>query len=180
MYIVELILQIPKISVQHTISTLVQYEKYSQRNTGTGRTAYTYRVKWRHRWSRYNRHFVGIAWYRTNVWSWWAKIYRVLYTTFDMLVCENVCTITSLPTKRISAISQWKTFVRVLPTRWRRKPAGTEMTSLSPYVYCLSVIHKLFNLSGEICISEDRSAGRMEYMTQSTILPVTSPNVHQS
>ena len=98
-----------------------------------------YRVKWRHRWSRYNRHFVGIAWYRTNVWSWWAKIYRVLYTTFDMLVCENVCTITSLPTKRISAISQWKTFVRVLPTRWRRKPAGTEITSLSPYVYCLSV-----------------------------------------
>ena len=44
----------------------------------------------------------------------------------------------------------------------------------------LSVIHKLFNLSGEICIFEDKSARRMGYMTQSTILPVTSPNVHQS
>ena len=28
-----------------------------------------------------------------------------------------------------------KTFLRVLPTRWRRTPAATEMTSLSPYVY---------------------------------------------
>jgi len=26
-------------------------------------------------------------------------------------------------------------FIRVLPTRWRRKPAGSEITSLSPYVY---------------------------------------------
>jgi len=43
--------------------------------------------------------------------------------------------ITILPAKRISAISQWKTFTRVLPTRWRRKPAGTEITSLSSYVY---------------------------------------------
>ena len=34
-----------------------------------------------------------------------------------------------------SAISQWKTFIRVLPTRWRRKPAGIEITSLTPYVY---------------------------------------------
>jgi len=29
--------------------------------------------------------------------------------------------ITRLPAQRISAISQWKTFIRVLPTRWRRK-----------------------------------------------------------
>ena len=42
--------------------------------------------------------------------------------------------ITNLPTKRISAILQWKTFIRVLPTRWRRKPASIEITSLSPYV----------------------------------------------
>ena len=27
-----------------------------------------------------------------------------------------------------------KTFLRVLPTRWRRKPAGIEITSLPPYV----------------------------------------------
>ena len=31
-----------------------------------------------------------------------------------------------------------KTFVRVLPTRWRRKPAGIEITSLSPCVYAFS------------------------------------------
>ena len=54
--------------------------------------------------------------------------------TFDRLVGENVCMITSLPTKRISAISRWKLFIRVLPTRWRRKPAGIEITSLSTYV----------------------------------------------
>jgi len=42
--------------------------------------------------------------------------------------------ITSLPTKRISAISQRQTFMRVLRTRWRRKPAGIEITSLSHYV----------------------------------------------
>jgi len=35
--------------------------------------------------------------------------------------------ITSLPTKRISAISQRKTLIRVLPTRWRRKPAGIKI-----------------------------------------------------
>ena len=28
-----------------------------------------------------------------------------------------------------------KTVIRVLPTRWRRKPAGIEITSLSPYMY---------------------------------------------
>jgi len=51
------------------------------------------------------------------------------------LVYENVCMIVSSPTERISAISQWKTFTRVLPARWRRKPAGIEITSLSPYVF---------------------------------------------
>ena len=39
----------------------------------------------------------------------------------------------------------------------------------------MSVIQKLFNLSGEICIFDDKSARRMGYMTQSMILPVTSP-----
>jgi len=32
-------------------------------------------------------------------------------------------------------LSQRKTFMRVLPTRWRRKPAGIEIASMSPYVY---------------------------------------------
>jgi len=40
----------------------------------------------------------------------------------------------SLPTKRISAISQRKTFPTVLPTRWRRQPAGTEITPSSDKV----------------------------------------------
>ena len=46
-----------------------------------------------------------------------AKIYRVIYTAFDPLVYENVCMITSLPTKRISAIGPItvKTFLRVYP-----------------------------------------------------------------
>ena len=35
----------------------------------------------------------------------------------------------------ITAILQWKTFIRVLPTRWRRKPDGGEITSQSPYVF---------------------------------------------
>jgi len=49
----------------------------------------------------------------------------------------NVRMIISLPTKRklISVISQWKTFIRVLPTGWQQKPAGIEITSVSPYVY---------------------------------------------
>jgi len=35
--------------------------------------------------------------------------------------------ISNLPTKRIKVISQQRTFVRVLPTRWRRKAAGTDV-----------------------------------------------------
>jgi len=31
--------------------------------------------------------------------------------------------IINLPTKRIEVMSQWQTFLSVLPTRWRRKPA---------------------------------------------------------
>ena len=85
-------------------------------------------------WPRYDRHFVGITWH--NAWSYGAKIYCVIWITFDPLVYENVCVITSLPAKCISAISQWKTFVSVLPTRWRRKPDGIEITSQSPYVFC--------------------------------------------
>jgi len=31
-----------------------------------------------------------------------------------------------------------KAFMRILPTRWRRKPAGIEITSLSRYAYNVS------------------------------------------
>jgi len=50
------------------------------------------------------------------------------------LVCENVCMITNLPTKRSSAISQWKTFISVLPTRWRRRSSrtGVQFSSVRP------------------------------------------------
>ena len=61
-------------------------------------------------------------------------IYRVVKLAFNPLVYENVCIIIRSPAMRISAISQRKTFNRVLPTQWRRKAAGIEITSLSPYV----------------------------------------------
>ena len=56
------------------------------------------------------------------------------------MVYENVRMITNLPTKRISAILQWKTFIRVLPTRWRRKPASIEITSPSPCAFKCPVL----------------------------------------
>jgi len=77
--------------------------------------------------------------------------------------------ITSLPTKRISVISQLKSCLRVLPTRWRRKPAGIAITSLTiciaaagvdiglPVVsvfvslfVCLSVLYKMNDVSTEL------------------------------
>jgi len=53
---------------------------------------------------RYYRHFVGIT--RYSLWSYGAKTYRAVYITFDPLVYGNVCMITNLPTKRISALSR--------------------------------------------------------------------------
>jgi len=43
------------------------------------------------------------------------------------LVYENVRMIIKLRKKRIQAISQWQIFLRVSPTRWRRKLAGVDM-----------------------------------------------------
>jgi len=60
------------------------------------------------------------------------KIYHAIYTTFDPLVYENVCMITSLPTKRIPSDIIVKNMYQSLPTRWRL--TGIEITSLSPYV----------------------------------------------
>jgi len=42
--------------------------------------------------------------------------------------------------------SEKKTFLRALPTRWRRKPAGTEITSLSPCVHGSEVVSLSRNL----------------------------------
>jgi len=41
-------------------------------------------------------------------------------------VYEYVSMIISLPTWLISVTSLWKTFIAVIPTRWRRKPAGRD------------------------------------------------------
>jgi len=54
------------------------------------------------------------------------KIYHVIRIKFNHLVEENVHMITNLPTKRIQVMSEQQTFLRVLPTRWRRKPAGID------------------------------------------------------
>ena len=43
----------------------------------------------------------------------------------------------------------------------------------------LAAIHKLFYLSGEFCIFEDKRLRRIGRVTQSTFLPVTSPKVKQ-
>ena len=43
----------------------------------------------------------------------------------------------------------------------------------------LSVTHKLFCLSDEFCIFENKRVRRMGCMTQSIILPVILPNVHR-
>ena len=51
----------------------------------------------------------------------------MLRSNSKQLVYENVCMITSLPTKRICAISQSQ-------QTWRRKPAGMESWKLHHYV----------------------------------------------
>ena len=35
--------------------------------------------------------------------------------------------IINLPTERVLVTAEYETFLRVLPTRWRRKPAGIDM-----------------------------------------------------
>jgi len=71
-------------------------------------------------WSRYDRHFVGTT--RYNALSYMAKIYRVMQTKLIQLLQENVHMITDfLPRKRISALSQWQTFLRVFTYRMAAK-----------------------------------------------------------
>ena len=92
-------------------------------------------------WPRYNCHFVGITW--QNVWSWWAKIYRVISIKFNPLVYENVhMTMTNWPlTCQRSVFKQyhiskhfWEFYLQdgsenQLALIW------VEITSLSLYVY---------------------------------------------
>jgi len=51
--------------------------------------------------------------------------------------------IINLLTKRIRVTAEWQTFLRVLPTRWRRKPAGIDTernyVNVTLCTYCLLV-----------------------------------------
>ena len=117
-------------------------------------------MKWHH--SIYGHNTIAIlwAWHGIKCVELRGEDLWCYLNTFDPLVYENVCMITSLPTKRISAITQW-----VLPTRWRRKPAGTEITSLSPYAHYLSTI---------ITVSNDRTVDKLA----TAAFPVLSIEVH--
>jgi len=53
-----------------------------------------------------------------------AKTYRVIQITLNHFKKMSV---SDLPTKRIKALSQRQTYMRVLPTRWRQKSTGTDM-----------------------------------------------------
>jgi len=76
--------------------------------------------------AQYDRHFVGIT--RFNVFSWMAKIYRVIQIKLIQFVSRK-CPYDDRPTNEASlrAISQWQTFLRVLPTRWRQKSTGIDV-----------------------------------------------------
>ena len=76
-------------------------------------------------WSRYDRHFVGMK--CRNEWRQAAKTYRVIQIKFNQFVKGSVHIIINLPTKPNESISQGQTFIRALPTRWRRKPADIDM-----------------------------------------------------
>jgi len=57
--------------------------------------------------------------------------------------------ITNLSTKRIWVISRRRAFVRVLPTRWRRKPAGidVERNYITITLYMLVFVAELIAVS---------------------------------
>ena len=82
-------------------------------------------------WPRNDRHFVGITWH--NVWNYRGEDLSCYLDNIQSVGLWK-CVYDRLPTKRISAISQWKTKHLSEPTRWRRKPASIEITSLSPCV----------------------------------------------
>ena len=78
----------------------------------------------------YDRHVVGIT--RHIMCAVNGRRFIVLFKQHSIRWFTKMSV--SLPTELISVISQWKTFIRVLPTRRRRKPAGIEITSPSPCV----------------------------------------------
>ena len=104
--------------------------------------------------------------------------FMVLFKQHSIRFYENV---RMIMTKRISVISQWKTFIRVLPTRWRWKPAGIETTSLSPYVY--SSGFGLITGSARVCwrretAAENRQKWRRLYRFR-RLPPTATPTARQ-
>jgi len=75
------------------------------------------------------------------------KIYHVTQIKFNRLVYENVHVIINLPTERIQVTAEQE-FVRVLPTRWRRKPAGIDMEQNN--VTVALCIYQRLCLSGKV------------------------------
>jgi len=62
--------------------------------------------------------------------------------------------ITSFPTDRISAVSQWQTYLRVLPTRWRRKPSGIDMNQNYVTVTLFDITHvKVLQYGGAFSVT---------------------------
>jgi len=59
--------------------------------------------------------------------------------------------ITDLPTKRIRALSQWQTFLRVLPTRWRQKSTDidVEQNYVTVTVTLCILVHISYSLQHE-------------------------------
>jgi len=68
---------------------------------------------------------VGVTWY--NVRSYLVKIYHVTQIKFNRLI------------KTFNLI---ETFLRVLPTKWRRKPAGIDMElNYATVTLCITAVH---------------------------------------
>ena len=63
-----------------------------------------------------------------------AKIYHVIQIKLNQLVSENVHIITDLPAKRIQALSQQQTFLRVFTYKMAAKTTGINRPMEQNYV----------------------------------------------
>ena len=97
---------------------------------------YTYgEVTSQNLWPRYDRHFVAVTWH--NVWSQGAKI-LLCYLNNTRSVGLWKCPYDHYRTNKADITVQ--TFLRLLPTRWLRKPACIEIRSA---VTCLHAVSRL-------------------------------------
>jgi len=91
---------------------------------------HTHRVKLRHK--IYGHDTIAILWVCVELRGEELSSYLNNIQSVGLWKCRMI---TILPTKRVSALAQCKTFMRVLPTRWRRKPVSIEIMLLLPYVF---------------------------------------------